>query len=537
MTGRGPPEEAVPVTPLPHGEFDEPLDGASNPAFDAVAAGEARGPRFDLKRKTAKSILWTIVRTGSDYLFSFVVFAVLARKLGPAEFGVFALAVAFAEFGKILPTAGLVNALSRARQVSAEMADTVFWATLGLSCLVAVMTALVARPVAAAVGAPAVAPLLTALAMILPVTAAGATHITLKLRNFGHKSMASRSVVSGVLGGAAALTAAYAGWGAWSLVVQRAVTEVAGTAMAWQAYRWVPGRRYSAGILRDLAGFSASMTVTSFLFIALVRVQDLIIGRLIGTAAVGVYRTAWRTVDLISVGVILPFSQVSLPALTRLQDDLPAFRKAYLRILAVSSALAFPAIIGFAVLAPYAIPLIFGEQWTESAEIAQVLGFMAVPFTLNRFAGPTLATLGRSGTLAKIAGLQVALTVAMTVAAAPFGLTAIAAAYVLRAYLLLPVQMLALKRYSGLGYGATLGAIAPALLTAMLMAAVLLSLNHLVGGRFQHRGIYLIFMVCTGAAVYGAALLLFARRFVLEQIRDIKRLLPREPATLSGAGA
>ena len=35
----------------------------------------------------------------------------------------------------------------------------------------------------------------------------------------------------------------------------------------------------------------------------------------------------------------------------------------------------------------------------------------------------------------------------------------------------------------------------------------------------------------------GAALLLFARRFVLEQIRDIKRLLPRGPATLSGAGA
>jgi hypothetical protein len=41
----------------------------------------------------------------------------------------------------------------------------------------------------------------------------------------------------------------------------------------------------------------------------------------------------------------------------------------------------------------------------------------------------------------------------------------------------------------------------------------------------------------TGAAAYGAALLRFARRFVLEQIRDIKRLLPRGPATLSGARA
>jgi O-antigen/teichoic acid export membrane protein len=55
------------------------------------------------------------------------------------------------------------------------------------------------------------------------------------------------------------------------------------------------------------------MTVTSFLFIALVRVEDLIIGRLIGTAAVGVYRTAWRTVDLIAVGVFLPVSPGRVP--------------------------------------------------------------------------------------------------------------------------------------------------------------------------------------------------------------------------------
>ena len=108
------------------------------------------------------------------------------------------------------------------------------------------------------------------------------------------------------------------------------------------------------------------------------------------------YRTAWRTVELIAQAVIMPFSQVALPTLGRLQDDLPAFRRAYLRIISVSAALAFPAIVGFAVLAPYAIPLIFGDQWAESARIAQVLGFMALPFTLNRFAGPALGTLGQS---------------------------------------------------------------------------------------------------------------------------------------------
>jgi O-antigen/teichoic acid export membrane protein len=529
------PEDAT-VPELP-AELDEPLDGPPHLSMADAGGSELDGPPGDLKRKTALSILWTIVRTGSDYFLSFVIFALLARKLGPAAFGVFTLAVAFAEFGKILPSTGLVSALTRAKHVSPAMADTVFWSTLAIACLIAGVMALIARPLAAGFGAPAVAPLLTALGLILPVSAAGATHIALTLRSFGHKAMASRSVVSGAVGGTAALAAAWAGWGPWSLVVQRAVTEIAGTAMAWHAYRWLPGRRFSSGALRDMAGFSASMTLTQVLYVGLVRVQDLIVGRTIGVPAVGAYRTAWRTVELIAQGAIMPFAQVSLPALARLQDDLPAFRKAYLRILGVSAALAFPAIIGFAVLAPDAVRLLYGDRWAASARIAQVLGLMAVPFTINYFAGPALAALGRSGTLAKIAALQLTLTVVLSLLAAPYGLSAIAGAYVLRAYLTLPVQMGAFKRYSGVGYGELLGAIAPPLFMALVMAGCLLGLDHLVGARIHNRGIFLLLMGCTGTAVYAASLLLFARSFVSQQINDIRRLLPSLSAKLSGAGA
>ncbi|MGH7580131.1 MAG: oligosaccharide flippase family protein, partial [Gemmatimonadales bacterium] len=327
------------------------------------------------------------------------------------------------------------------------------------------------------------------------------------------------------------------GWGAWSLVVQRGVTETVGTLVAWRAYRWVPGRRFSLDVLRDLSGFGSAMTLTQILFVALVRVQDVIIGRTLGTAAVGVYRTAWRTVELISQSVIMPFSQVSLPTLGRLQDDMPAFRRAYLRIISVSSALSLPAIIGFAVLAPDAIPLIFGGQWSESGRIAQVLGLMAVPFTLNRFAGPALGTLGHSGLLARIAALQLTLTVVLTLAAAPYGLMAIAAAYVTRAYLILPIQLWAFSRHSGLGYGEVLLAIAPALGTSLVMAGALVGLDRFAGPGLDGGIFHLLLMVAAGAAVYVATLVLFARRFVAQQIRDIKRLLPGAAAKFSGAGA
>jgi O-antigen/teichoic acid export membrane protein len=509
---------------LPDPELDESLDGP--PRSDlAPEATRTPGPLPDLKHKTARSILWTVVRIGSDYLFSFIVFAVLARKLGPEAFGVFALAAAFAEVMRVLPAAGLTSALQRAREVPAAMADTVMWTSLAVATAGAAALALAAGPVASAVGEPDVAPLLVALGLTLPVSAAGATHISLMLREFGHKAMAARSVVSNLLGGAAGLGAAWAGWGAWSLVAQRAVTELAGTAMAWHAYPWLPGRSFSTRVLRDLSGYSLSMTYSQVLFVALVRVQDVIIGRFLGTAAVGQYRTAWRTVDLIAQGVIMPFAQVALPTLGRLQDDMHAFRKAYLRITAVCAVVAFPAIVGFAAVAGDAIPLIFGRQWADSIPVAQVLGFMALPFTLNRFAAPALATLGRSATLARLSTLNLALTVVLSLAAAPYGLTAMAVAYVLRTYLVLPFQMRAFKRHSGLGYGRVLGAIAPPLVTSVLMAAAIAGLDAAAGDALRARGLYLAVMIPAGALVYGAGLLLFARGFVLEQVRDLRALL------------
>lgn len=503
---------------------DQSLEGAPVPELEP----EPPTPEAwtgSLKHRTATSILWTVVRTGSDYLLSFLVFAVLARKLGPHAFGVFALAAAFAELVRILPTAGFTTALQRAKSVSPEMADTVLWASLAVASLGAAALALLAGPISRLVEEPAVAPLLVGLGLTLPISAAGATHIALLLHQFGHKAMASRSVVSNVLGGAAGLAAAWSGWGAWSLVAQRGVTELVGTVMAWQAYPWWPGRAFSTRVLRELSGYSVTMTYTQVLYVALVRVQDVIIGRFIGTAAVGQYRTAWRTVELISQGVIMPFTQVALPTLGRLQDDLPAFRKAYLRITSVCSAVAVPAIVGFAVVAPDAIPLVFGDQWAPAAPVAQVLGLMAVPFTHNRFAAPALATLGRYAILARLSTLQLVLTIVMSIAAAPYGLVAVAGAYVARAYLMLPFQLWAFKRSSGLGYGEVLRSVAPAFGTSILMAAAIAGLDAAVGDALRARHLYLVTAIPAGVLVYLGSLWLLAPSFVREQLRDLRGLL------------
>ena len=279
-------------------------------------------------------------------------------------------------------------------------------------------------------------------------------------------------------------------------------------------------------MLRELSGYSVTMTYTQVLYVALVRVQDVIIGRFIGTAAVGQYRTAWRTVELISQGVIMPFTQVALPTLGRLQDDLPAFRKAYLRITAVCSAVAVPAIVGIR----------RGRPRRDSAGLRSRVGGPPLRWRRCsaswRFLSPTTASPRRrsprwaaTAILARFSTLQLVLTVAMSIAAAPYGLVAVAGAYVARAYLMLPLQMWVFKRYSGLGYGEVLRSVAPAFATSALMAAAVVGLDAAAGDALRARHLYLVTAIPVGALVYLGGLWLLARRFVIEQVRDLRGLM------------
>src|SRR3546814_4393235 len=74
---------------------------------------------------------------------------------------------------------------------------------------------------------------------------------------------------------------------------------------------------------------------------------------------------------------------------------------------------------------------------------------MALPFTLNFFASPSLSVLGASRSLISLSTTQLVLGVILTLAALPFGLFAVAVSYVGRAYLTLPMQIWLLRRASG----------------------------------------------------------------------------------------
>ncbi|HEV8392299.1 MAG TPA: lipopolysaccharide biosynthesis protein [Dongiaceae bacterium] len=484
----------------------------------------------DLRKKTRSSILWTVVRIASDQMFSFIVFVILARLLSPREVGVFAIAVAFSEAGRVIAIQGMVQNIPRAKKLTPALADTVFWTNLAMSVIVALVVLALAPLIMDLIDQPDSAAPLQALGFVLPIAALGATHLSLRLREFGHKSLALRSVMSGTIGGAAAIAAAFAGWGIWSLVVQRFVTESVNAAMSWHAYRWIPGRNFSMAQLRTIWSFGFNIALTQLIGLMPRRAMDLVLGTIIGPAAVGIYRTAVRTTELVSSGTIAPYTTVALQTLSRLQTDTKEMAKAYRWMVSRSAMLTIPAMVGFGVLARDAVPAIYGEKWAEAGQVAQTFACLAVSYSISSFASPLLMALGRGSTLRTLVFGQVIATVVVAALSAPFGVLVVAWTSVIRGYMALPFTMWMLKRASGITPLDSLSAIAKPLSASLIMGVAVWCLMEIIRPYFSHVLVPVFICVGAGMLIYAVAILAIsseARKLVRSQLKTVRARLKK----------
>ncbi|WP_062228412.1 lipopolysaccharide biosynthesis protein [Aureimonas frigidaquae] len=487
----------------------------------------------DLKHKTVFSVLWSVLRVAFSTVATFVIFLVLARVLGPAEFGTFALASLFTEVGRIIAFGGFGDAVTRQYALDEELADTAFWALVVFSIAMGIGIYAAAPFYAGAVRDPAVEPILKWLAFLIPLGSLAVIHNARLARDFRHRNLAAQSMAASLLSGGAAIAAALSGFGVYALVVQAGVQAVVTVALGWIFFPWMPRLRFDMARFRGVLGFSLSLMVSQLLWMLLTRVQDIFISRWYGAAEVGRYRVAWRLIELIGQAVLAPIGSVSLVTLSRLQNDPQALRNAYNRIVGAAALGTFPLLLGFGALSEETIHLLFGSQWQDTGPIASVLVLMAVPFVMNVFAAPALAAVDKAHTIMSVAALQLAATLLLTWLLVPYGVVWVAAGYTLRAWLTMPYQQYLLSRHVGIAPMGTIRAVALPLAGSVLMAATVWLSKAEIASLVTSPFVALALNVALGGVVYAAFLAVFGRR-TLKPYTDMAAAMlarRRRPAT------
>lgn len=300
----------------------------------------------------------------------------LARLLQPVDFGKFALLMSFLTGLSLLRDFGSAASLYKSADYGHDVLDLAYSANLLVAviiCGLGAIAMLVAHQLFALSlnnalwGALAAAVLATSLAAVAGV------HLQ---RAKAYRFLFFVECVGGVVGLAAAATAALQGWGMWALLLNSLsapVTVVFGGLLYTRQWpRW----RNPVIFIRRSIGFSAGLSLSNILNFVSRNADNVIIASLIGAGPLGIYSMAYRFLLYPTQAVSAVVGRVLLPELAEQLRKGGDVRELYL---AVCRAVFVPAALGSVLLVcggDILVLVLLGEKWVEAGRLLMIFGLV-----------------------------------------------------------------------------------------------------------------------------------------------------------------
>ena len=463
--------------------------------------------------KTANSLLWSAIENGSLAVISFGSLVVFSRLLSASDFGLFSVVSAIAELLGIVVTLLFHDALVQRPEINEYHFDSAFTVGCIISLVLMAGCWAFASPFEHLVRQPGAGNVLGCMGFTFPCLALSATIVARQRREFGFKALAIRSLAGRILGGVAAMVAAFYGAGVWSLVFQQVVTALIGSIALWITCERLPRLRFRFTEFRQLLTFGLFSLGGVFLAFSIKRLFTIFAGLLLGVATAGYLNLAFRVVDVFWSISATAVSQVSLPMLAGLQREPARLKRAYQRSVEYACLLLYPCFVGIAVTSPELVSIVFGNHWAPVVPSVAALALLVLAQAPRLFTTPVLTAVGRPRD--PLLGVAVEL-VFMLAMIGVFGLHSLlwaTALWIACECMQIPVSTWMLRRATGFSLKDQFGGAVTPLLASMVLACSVLFVRRLLP---PDLGVEprLAALVLTGAPAYFAALILLDRRLV-----------------------
>jgi O-antigen/teichoic acid export membrane protein len=357
----------------------------------------------DLNARAARGIRALLGRQALVQVLTFGAGIVLARTLTPSQFGLYFIATFFVSTFAFFGDFGFAPSLIQQRG-ELEPRDLRVAFTLQLAATTAIFAVLVVAAqwlVLLYPHAPhSVAWLIRALALQLYLTTFRSLSVLQLERRLRYGGVAAVEVAEALVFQGIAVGLALSGFGVWSFAVAVVARGLAGCAIAYSLAPWRVGLALDRATARRLLRFGLPFQLTSVAQQAGSWVTPVLVGSMLGPAAVGLLTWASSNArkPLMLVENVM---RVAFPHFSRLQDDRAEVERVlsrYLRSLLLGAGLWFSLIV---VSAPGLVPLVYGHRWASAVPALTVFAGALLFDTVAWLLGTTLFGLGEVAIVAR----------------------------------------------------------------------------------------------------------------------------------------
>lgn len=450
------------------------------------------------------NFLISMLSSNAILIINFIGSMFLARMLTPHEIGVFSVAYVFAGLLRTIREMGIGSYIVQ----ESELTTLRFRTAFGISIVLAVVTGLIVAAFAVPVGTfyrePGITNALLVIALSFLLVPFGATTQSYLRREMRFKEIAVINSLSALVQNVAAVLLAWVGLSYMSLAWSSLIGILA-TILCVLFYRpsilpWLP----SLAEWRRVIKFGSYVSGSSLVSYCNASLSDLLLGRLINMEAVALFNRAKSLSELIGSILWQATNSVSLPyfslAIREGRPVLPPF----LHATTLYSTLSIPICAVLAIMAEPTILLLYGDQWTSSAPLLQLLCLataLGAPATLTN---QLLTAMGEVKAQFTLDVQYLVLKLVFVLACAPFGLDAVAWGYCASALVSTILRIQKLFKLSGMGFRDVFATVEQSVVPSALSVAGPLLVMHL-----RLDSLLITLLLCALTATAGFVLALF----------------------------
>ncbi len=507
-------------------------------------AGTARAEP-SLTSRVVKGAAWVfagkLVGRGMD----FARLVVLARLLSPDDFGLFGIVMLAIAVLESFSETGFNTALIQRKDNAQAYLDTA-WTVQVIRRLMLALALFAGAPLVSwFFNEPRAVPLIRLMSASVALSGFVNIGIIYFQKELQFHKQVLYSLLTAVVSLIVGVVLAYKLRSVWALIWAGLAGTVAQCGLSYVLHPYRPRLRFSGAQARELFRFGRWMLGTSVLVYGGSQLDNLMVGKLLGTAALGFYAMAYKLSLLPLQETTYAVSGVLLAGYAKVQDQGARLRRAYERALALTAFFSVPACLGMALLARPGVRLVLGEKWLPAVVPIQILAIAQLVKSIISTGSPFFLGSGRPryefyAQTARVVGLVACLVPGILM----FGLPGAAFAVLVSALAMFTVYLLCLGKVLDRPARLLGRAVIPFLAGGTVMTAGLAYAGLLLGhysGPALNQALLLFAAVVAGGIVYLATCLgtsaLCSESTFLADIRRLLLMFKRACAALRSRGA
>ncbi|BAY93090.1 MULTISPECIES: oligosaccharide flippase family protein [unclassified Tolypothrix] len=325
-------------------------------------------------KKLFKASLWMTVSFGLGKVAQLLSQVYLARLLSPEDFGIWAMVLVLSNFSLLFRDSAIAQVLVQKGLDDSKLVNTVYSLGINISIFLFFIQALAGLPLSYFFKQPILFPLTVLSAFIFLIGAGAGSHTAILQRTMKFKELAICDLLANFSRVFSLVISSMLGCEFWSFAIGEITMALVDSCSKrfFSRYEFKYYLKLERNKINEVNGFILGVIGSKIAHQMNITGDNLIIGKLIGTQALGYYNVAYQ----LATTPAFAFSQINSRVIFSALSQVSEQRKSLIMIEKVVEYYATTAtlIYGLAfILAPPIILLIYGDNWKQSISICQII--------------------------------------------------------------------------------------------------------------------------------------------------------------------